>query len=73
VTTAEKSAQIEPSTLGERYCALTQRLRAVEAHFGRPENGTCLVAISKARPAQGIGVDIARLASGARYALTPLS
>ena len=54
MTTAEKSAQIAPSTLGERYCALTQRLRAVEAHFGRPENGTCLVAISKTHPAQAI-------------------
>ena len=54
MTTAEKSAQIEPSTLGERYCALTQRLRAVEAHFGRPENGTCLVAISKTHPAQAV-------------------
>ena len=54
MTTAEKSAQIAPSTLGERYCALTQRLRAVEAHFGRPENGTCLVAISKTHPAQAV-------------------
>ncbi|HCY12986.1 MAG TPA: hypothetical protein DG414_04010, partial [Gammaproteobacteria bacterium] len=54
MTTAEKSAQIESSTLGERYCALTQRLRAVEAHFGRPENGTCLVAISKTHPAQAV-------------------
>mgnify|MGYP001166219968 FL=1 len=54
VNTAEKCTQIESSTLGGRYHTLIQRLRAAEARFGRPENGTCLVAISKTYPAQAI-------------------